>query len=225
MSRGGITSVLRESAVPLEVSKVHISFRDQMAVIRESHRNLPPSTSSESDVPEYLPFGLIRDRRRIIYRVLEKIGESPRILEIGVDKGGVFLFIRELLASLKGHYKGVDIIPIDIEGGDFVVSDSVDFWDSLSVEAYYDLIFVDGNHSEAYACLDVRNALLHLSLRGVLLVHDIKGGGPRTAWVKLCVSNENLSCYESPSHPEGMGIAVKKSEGCCWFKEVLEEKT
>jgi hypothetical protein len=87
---------------------------------------------------------------------------------------------------------------------------SDDFFASLDPDASYDLVFVDGLHLAEQAERDIVNSLNHLSLRGVIVVHDCNpateeeqseeydgvadwSGTTWKAWVKLRATRSDLT--------------------------------
>jgi len=148
---------------------------------------------------------------------------GPRMLEIGVDRGSVPIFLTSFFIDYGGKYVGVDPkwrVPVDFgEMGDFACflqADSASFW--KVDKRLWDLIFVDGCHDDDVADLDVREAALRLEPNGILLVHDVRDvGGPRSAFIKHCIENPALNGFFATAENvcgTGMGIAFKK--GSVW---------
>ena len=90
---------------------------------------------------------------------IAKCTKAPRVLEIGTYDGNTALVLAANLAP-EGQVITVDLPPsFDMEKQD-------------SLMYPFDLIFIDGCHSEAYVRADSQNALDHLAPRGVILWHD-----------------------------------------------------
>lgn len=86
-----------------------------------------------------------------------------------------------------GVYKGAVINNLNIEEKDGVdpfcdcnykmTSDK--FFEQLSEDKKYDLIFIDGMHEHKQVLRDISNSLNHLSLNGTIALHDCN---PPTKW-------------------------------------------
>lgn len=98
-------------------------------------------------------------RSEIVQRFITHYGYQS-YLEIGVDRGETFNFIR---CPLK---HGVD--PRRNVATHSMTSD--EFFSTL--DRNYDLIFVDGLHEAEQVKRDIKNALEHLSPGGVIVMHD-----------------------------------------------------
>ena len=98
-------------------------------------------------------------RTEIVQRLINLYGYQS-YLEIGVDKGRTFQFIR---CPLK---HGVD--PRGNMATHTMTSD--EFFSTL--DRNYDLIFIDGLHEAEQVKRDIHNALEHLSPGGVIVMHD-----------------------------------------------------
>lgn len=74
---------------------------------------------------------------------------------------------------------------------------------------WFDLVFIDGDHTEARVCEDVREALGHVNLGGLIVLHDWREGSVRAgasrAWPGRIT--EIATTY-------GLGLVVL-SEGEC----------
>lgn len=104
----------------------------------------------------------------IINLFIKKHGYQ-RYLEIGVEGGDAFN------SSLCPTKHGVD--PASVNATFRITSD--EFFGMLADHIRYDLIFVDGLHTEEQAQRDIENALRHLSENGTIIVHDCD---PPTEW-------------------------------------------
>lgn len=150
---------------------------------------------------------------------------TPRILEIGVDRGSLVFMLYSVLDFDQGLYTGVDPnsrIPFDPDTflfeGQFLPMTSEQFW--KEDERKWHLIFVDGCHDEKVADLDVREAVTRLEPNGILLVHDVRDdGGPRRAFIRHCLENPTMSGFFACAQnvcATGMGIGYRK--GSRWEK-------
>ncbi len=55
------------------------------------------------------------------------------------------------------------------------IMSSNEFWEMMSTERYYyDLIFIDGNHTYQQSKIDLKEALKNLSPKGTIVLHDVK---------------------------------------------------
>lgn len=156
----------------------------------------------------------------------KKLGGGTKVLEIGVDRGAVPMFLvsffrppRGSAETFWGTYLGVDPkwrMPFPLEElcdfASFIEADSASFW--ATCEMRFDLIYVDGCHNDDVADLDVKEAVKHLSPAGMVLVHDVRAdGGPRKAFIKHCVENLTMTGFFATAENvcgSGMGIAFRK---------------
>ena len=92
---------------------------------------------------------------------------------------------------------GVDPVP---QRGDqnIITKTSDDFFDSISLDCKYDLIFIDGLHLENQVDKDIQNSLRHLNSGGLIVLHDCS---PLTAWA----ARENYG----PSYDSWNGTVYK----------------
>ena len=98
-------------------------------------------------------------RTEIVQRLIDRYGYQS-YLEIGVDKGQTFTYIR---CPLK---HGVD--PRRNVATHSMTSD--EFFSTL--DRNYDIIFIDGLHLAEQVKRDIHNALEHLAPGGVIVMHD-----------------------------------------------------
>ena len=150
---------------------------------------------------------------------------SIKMLEIGVDRGSVPMFLWSFLQGDPIHrrYTGVDPkwrMPFPLEElcdfASFIQATSETFWQMD--DTLYDLIYVDGCHDDDVAALDVREAVKRLTPNGILLVHDTRAdGGPRRAFTNECLGNPMmtgfLNDYENVCRT---GMAVGFRKGSVW---------
>ena len=106
-------------------------------------------------------------KRSDIINKLIKENNYKRYLEIGVFDG---LNIQKIIAE---HKDGVDpgiegVIPPQVN---FPMA-SDDFFNTISNDIKYDLIFIDGLHHCEQVMKDIKNALKHLNIAGTIVLHD-----------------------------------------------------
>ena len=117
-------------------------------------------------------FEKVLDKRKAVsvakpYNVVHIINEYIRkykyktYLEIGVDKGNTF---NAVFCNKK--------IGVDPLGNCNFRMFSDEFFRQLSERIKFEVIFIDGNHSEAFVDRDIDNALNHLSKNGMILLDD-----------------------------------------------------
>jgi hypothetical protein len=106
-------------------------------------------------------------KRHDIINQLIKQSNYNRYLEIGVFDG---LNIQKIIAA---HKDGVDpgyegVIPPEVNYP--MTSDQ--FFARLNKDIKYDIIFIDGLHHANQVVIDIKNALEHLNVEGVIILHD-----------------------------------------------------
>lgn len=106
-------------------------------------------------------------KRSDIINKLIKENNYKRYLEIGVFDG---LNIQKIIAE---HKDGVDpgiegVIPPQVN---FAMT-SDDFFNTIPNDTKYDLIFIDGLHHCEQVIKDIKNALEHLNIGGIIVLHD-----------------------------------------------------
>jgi hypothetical protein len=95
---------------------------------------------------------------------LVKQNKYKTYLEIGVRNPSA------TINRIKCKYKdGVDPAPL---GYCKYIMTSDDFFKTIPKEQIYDIIFIDGLHLYKQVLCDIENSLKHLSLNGVIVVHD-----------------------------------------------------
>jgi len=102
-------------------------------------------------------------RYEIINRVIESKGYSD-YLEIGVRDGECF---KQICCKNK---TGVDPNPVSSDTTHVMTSD--DFFNSISEDVKFDIIFIDGLHLDFQVDADIENSLKHLKEGGTILLHD-----------------------------------------------------
>jgi hypothetical protein len=112
-----------------------------------------------------------RSARRV-NRLAELLGDATTYLEVGVARGFT------LEAVKIRNRTGVDPRPLfsvrDLPTGITVfVGTSDDFFASLSADAAFDVVFLDGLHTYEQTYRDVIHALRHTDPSGVLLIDDV----------------------------------------------------
>jgi hypothetical protein len=105
-------------------------------------------------------------RSDIINKII-KDNNYKRYLEIGVFDG---LNIQKIIAE---HKDGVDpgsegAIPPQVN----YPMTSDEFFNSISDDIKYDLIFIDGLHHYDQVIKDIENAMKHLNYNGTIILHD-----------------------------------------------------
>lgn len=165
-----------------------------------------------------------KPRQEFIREAIESQNMSGvKFLEIGYHTGDIRRTMADFFSSYAVQYTAVDILE-EHKGLDwYICKDSCDFWRVLPIDEKYHVIFVDGCHCESHPDVDVKGALLHLHLNGVLLIHDTgpsgdieclqEYGGPGKAYLRNCVGRPELKSYIVPNHYDGIGIVVKEV-GC-----------
>lgn len=170
---------------------------------------------------------------RFCLDLLWSLGKRCRILEIGVDRGSVPIFLTPFFrwkdnrfagSEYRGFYMGVDPkwrIPFDLDElsdfAKFIWTDSERFW-QMDHGEFWDLIYVDGCHNDDVAALDVREAVKRLEPNGILLVHDTRAdGGPRRAFIKECLGNPAMTGFlDDYENVCRSGMAVGYRKGSVW---------
>jgi predicted O-methyltransferase YrrM len=90
--------------------------------------------------------------------------QYKKYLEIGVRRG---YNIRGVICE---HKDGVDPFPKRCSVEYEMTSDK--FFDTISKEQMYDIIFIDGMHEKNQFLRDVINSLKHLTVGGTIVAHD-----------------------------------------------------
>ena len=101
-------------------------------------------------------------------------------LEIGVYRGDCF---RKINIECKD---GVDPSPVYSDDKRIHIMTSDQFFESLSKDKIYDLIFIDGLHDHQQGLKDINNALEHLSEDGTIVLHDCN---PPNEWQQREISD------------------------------------
>lgn len=119
---------------------------------------------TDSSIQHYLHCNI--KRHDIINRLIEKFNYK-KYLEIGVFDG---FNIQKIIAP---HKDGVDpgvegVIPPEVNYP--MTSDQ--FFARLNKDIKYDIIFIDGLHHANQVIVDIKNALEHLNVEGVIILHD-----------------------------------------------------
>ena len=101
-------------------------------------------------------------RASLINHLITKLGYKT-YLEIGVRDGNC---IEQVIAAEKTGVDPAASVEVDYK----MTSD--EYFKQLPVDKKFDIIFIDGMHTEAQAKKDVLNALKHLSANGSIVMHD-----------------------------------------------------
>ena len=102
-------------------------------------------------------------RYEIINRIIESKGYK-NYLEIGVRDGECF---REINCENK---VGVDPAPTSYDTTHIMTSDK--FFEDLSSDTKFDIVFIDGLHLDHQVDKDIENSLKYLSEGGTIVLHD-----------------------------------------------------
>lgn len=78
------------------------------------------------------------------------------------------------------HIRCDNKIGVDPNGCTTYKMPSDEFFRTISNDAQWDIIFVDGYHEKAQVLKDIYNALQHLSPNGTIVCHDVN---PREEWL------------------------------------------
>lgn len=81
-------------------------------------------------------------------------------------------------------------------------------------DLYFDMMTVDGDHSEMGARIDLENCLSRLKLGGVILLDDIVHPQHRyleTLWDELITNNDNFSSMKYSELGYGIAFAIRRS--------------
>jgi len=127
------------------------------------------------------------DKSFIINHLITKF-DYKTYLEIGTNKGDCFKLIN------IEHKDGVDPLP-----GEFTNYNmsSDDFFNQLSFDFKYDIIFIDGLHRDYQVDKDITNSLIHLSENGTIVCHDMNPLFEILAGEDFIVSTWNGDCWKS----------------------------
>ena len=150
-----------------------------------------------------------------VINYLIKEFKYSRFLEIGVRMCWDKLSIDHIECE---HKDGVDIVP----GRCNYTMTSDNFFQTISSDQKYDIIYVDGDHEKSQVFKDINNSLKHLNEGGVVLCHDInpqteKFLAPRycnncwEAWAELRCTRSDLEMY-ALNVDLGPGIIRKGSQ-------------
>lgn len=113
----------------------------------------------------------ISDNRKNIITAIVKSCRNARYLELGVDNGSNINYI-----ATNTHAKcfGVDINkPTITDGFKFFNCTTDEFFYSNLENNYFDVIFIDANHSIDSVIHDFDNSLECLGQNGVIILHDV----------------------------------------------------
>ncbi len=99
----------------------------------------------------------------IINSLIKKY-EYTSYLEIGVQNKNCF-------NKIECKYK-VSVDPDKMTDADFNIT-SNEYFDQLTPEVKFDIVFIDGLHHYDQVLLDIKNSLLHLNEGGTIICHDV----------------------------------------------------
>jgi hypothetical protein len=162
------------------------------------------------------------NRTALINHLLQKYNLRT-YLEIGVRNPN------DNFNLIKTNSKiGVDPNPL-IKLNNIRIQTSDEFFDTISVNDKFDIIFIDGLHLEYQCTKDIENSLRHLNDNGFILLHDCNppsekhqieyydGKSPwnGTVWkslARLRMSNPNVE-IKTVNTDTGVGIITKRQNG------------
>jgi predicted O-methyltransferase YrrM len=111
--------------------------------------------------------------------VATRFGQGPRVMEVGLWRGGWTLHVAMNLGISRGTaidpYLGLEEIrntTLNRFERLEIALDLHESWDSCERTSRFDLIHIDGEHSEAAALHDLRESVQRLSPGGVIIVDD-----------------------------------------------------
>jgi len=106
----------------------------------------------------------MRKKRCYIINYLIKNNKYTTYLEIGI-RNSIFNFDR-----IRCRYKeGVD--PDPLCKSKYIMTSDI-FFNKISLDKKYDIIFIDGMHKSDQVTKDIMNSLNHLSIGGTIVLHD-----------------------------------------------------
>lgn len=165
-----------------------------------------------------------------------KLMQPKSYLEIGVRRGRSLAVLAR--ACPKIHIVGFDLwiqnyAGMENPGPDFVMkelkklghkgklelisgdsSETVPAFFQKHPDFYFDLITVDGDHSEEGARIDLENTLPHLKIGGAILLDDITHPQHRyleTLWDKIITNNPQFSSQKYTELGYGIACAIRRS--------------
>jgi predicted O-methyltransferase YrrM len=178
-------------------------FADILTVLTAAARLVKPTT--------YLEIGVRRGRSLAVVSAAapdcKLVGFDMWVPGYaGMDNPGEE-FIRKLITD--GSHRG----SLELVSGDSHLTVPKYFKDHPDV--YFDLITVDGDHSEAGAIEDLRKVIPRLKLGGVLVFDDITNPGHpelKRVWEKVIVADQRFSTWAFEELGFGVGVAVRTTQ-------------
>jgi predicted O-methyltransferase YrrM len=165
---------------------------------------------------------------------LSRVLQPTSYLEIGVRRGRSLAMLASQSPACRilgcdlfiPDYAGMDNPGPDFVRGelarlgftgplDFLVGDShrvLPEYFRTHPEAFFDLITVDGDHSEAGAIADLQTVMPRVKIGGVLIFDDVSNPAHpelRRVWADTVVSQSNFSAFTFDEIGFGVGLAVR----------------
>lgn len=209
---------------PLDVATNYIENATHVA---EAPAAAPPVDLDCNPHTEPGVAGLIRTTRRELARIIELLPPNARLLEIGTDSGGT-------ASRIADARPDVQITCLDIFAGwpHRSIAHSPSNWrtnqrpnmhlwvgDVASYAAQcgvlFDVVLIDGDHTEAGVARDLVTAPELLTPTGLLLAHDYADPG----WPGVRAAVDRFCEQASQSHDHILG--GWRVEECCWSLAVL----
>ncbi len=159
-------------------------------------------------VESYLEVG-VRDGATL-WTVIEAACESLRLVACcdtwsdahgGTDRGS-HDHIDRLLSAVLYYYREGQVVWLD--------GDSAETLPALLAsepDRRFDLVHIDGDHSEGHALVDMKNGW---NLTGrILVAHDTNYSAVKNAWEEFVLGAEGLACCQRNLTGRGTGVAVR----------------
>jgi len=169
------------------MSKVHDGFRNPTVwEVFQAHRG--------RQIDKWRHYFDIYERHFAKY-----VGQSVKVLEIGVDHGGSLQMWKEYFGP-KAEIVGVDINPACQEYAEDQITIWIDDQCNVRIKDYFDIVIDDGSHVSAHQSITYRH--LWPETRGVYLIEDCHNGYPlldphpqiqtRYPWVVVCEKPQRI---------------------------------
>lgn len=143
----------------------------------DAQTSIRPAQSGSPAAPaEELSKRRVR-RWQVVQTLLDQF-DSPRYVEVGVNKGNTF---RHLSAALKVAVDPKFLFDWEAERREHgpnaqyhQVTSDVYFGSIVDADQQFDVIYLDGLHTFEQTLRDLTNALAHLAPQGVILIDDVR---------------------------------------------------
>lgn len=175
---------------------------------------------------------MIRTRTDLLNYLVD-IFEYKSYLEIGVQSSANNFDKIKVI-----HKEGIDPKPKAETEVDYLMT-SDEFFGQISPGKKYDLIFIDGVHTEKQVSIDINNSLKHLNKEGTIVIHDCRplakkeqeevtqmGTWVGTAWksfVRLRMTRKDLNMFVVGIDC-GCGVIQRGSQILFPYEEILDWK-